>query len=357
MEIFQPTGFVAAKQTDRHPLPHNPGKPQIRLCQSVAMVMMSLCQQSCACCRNVVFSYVFATPGSIVPFPSLSSLFFLPSFLPSFLLLSLLLLFFSLSLLSLLLFLFLFLLPSLPPLPPPPSLSSSPSFSSSSLLLSFLSSYDRDVITFSRSPQQNNPEVFMCGQQYRREIRELQHITRELNILTGRHTCSPDDEDCSVDLEAVCDYQVLNVTVDANDGSMDSFSGSGFGSGDGANVCDGGTPGTPPNTFPPSATPTTSTTAPTTATIQVIETDGIPVGTETDASTGGTITGGTSSSDLPSSPPAVVVEITQSDNPSDPSVGPPSIIVGGFTGGASTVLATLTVVAMVTMTTVLSVLL
>ena len=254
----------------------------------------------------------------------------LPPFLPSFLLLSLLLLlFFSPSLLSLL-----FL-----------------------LLLSFLSSYDRDVITFSRSPQQNNPEVFMCGQQYRREIRELQHITRELNILTGRHTCSPDDEDCSVDLEAVCDYQVLNVTVDANDGSMDSFSGSGFGSGDGANVCDGGTPGTPPNTFPPSATPTTSTTAPTTATIQVIETDGIPVGTETDASTGGTITGGTSSSDLPSSPPAVVVEITQSDNPSDPSVGPPSIIVGGFTGGASTVLATLTVVAMVTMTTVLSVLL
>ena len=210
------------------------------------------------------------------------------------------------------------------------------------------------MIAFSRSPQQNNPEVFMCGQQYRREIRELQHITRELNILTGRHTCSPDDEDCSVDLETVCDYQVLNVTVDAIDGSMDSFSGSGFGSGDGANVCDeGGTPGTLP-----SATPTTSTMAPTTATIPVvIETDGSPVGTETDPSTGDTITGGTSLSDRPSSPPAVVVEITQSGNPSDPSVGPPSIIVGDPTGGASTVLATLTVVAMVTMSTVLSVLL
>ena len=261
--------------------------------------------------------------------------------------------------LSLLLFILHFLLPSLFPPPlflPLPSLPPSPPpfSSSSSLLLSFLSSYERDVIAFSRSPQQNNPEVFMCGQQYRREIRELQHITRELNILTGRHTCSPDDEDCSVDLETGCDYQVLNVTVDAIDGSMDSFSGSGFGSGDGANVCDeGGTPGTLP-----SATPTTSTTAPTTATIPVvIETDGSPVGTETDPSTGGTITGGTSLSDRPSSPPAVVVEITQSGNPSDPSVGPPSIIVGDPTGGASTVLATLTVVAMVTMSTVLSVLL
>ena len=199
----------------------------------------------------------------------------------------------------------------------------------------------------------------MCGQQYRREIRELQHITRELNILTGRHTCSPDDEDCSADLEAVCDYLVLNVTVDANDGSMDSFSGSGFGSEDAVNVCDeGGTPGTPPTTFPPSTTPTTSTMAPTTATIPVvIETDGNPVGSGTPiAIEPDTSTGGTSSSDLPSSP-AVVVEITQSENPSEPSVSPPSIIVGDPTDSASTVPATLTVVAMVTMTTVLSVLL
>ena len=204
----------------------------------------------------------------------------------------------------------------------------------------------------------------MCAeQQYRREIRQLQLVTRELNILAGRHTCSQDDEDCSVDLEAVCDYQVLNVTVDVSDGSMDSFSGSGFGSGDGGNACDeGGITGTTPTasstgttptgttstgsttgTTSTGTTPTTGTTAPTTSTP--------PVVIETSTST----TDGFFSSDLPSSLPPVVVEVTQSENPD--SIGSPPFIVGNPTASASTVLPTLTVVAMGTMTTVLSVLL
>ena len=199
----------------------------------------------------------------------------------------------------------------------------------------------------------------MCGEQrYRREIRQLQLVTRELNILAGRHTCSQDDEDCSVDLEAVCDYQVLNVTVDASDGSMDSFSGSGFGSGDGGDACDDGeiTVTTPTASTTPTGTtsttstgsttgttPTTGTTAPTTSTPVVIET--------TSTST----TDGFFSSDRPSSLPPVVVEVTQSENPD--SIGSPPSIVGNPTASASTVLPTLTVVAMGTMTTVLSVLL
>ena len=195
----------------------------------------------------------------------------------------------------------------------------------------------------------------MCGEQrYRREVRQLQLITRELNILTGRHTCSQDDEDCSVDLEAVCDYQVFNVTVDANDGSMDSFSGSGFGSGDDGNGCDeGGITGTTPTASTTGTTPTASTTGttPTASTTGTTAPTTPPVVIETT-----TLTDGSFSSDLPSSTPPVVVEVTESDNPSD-SFGSPPSIVGDPTAGASTVLPTLTAVAMVTMTTVLSVLL
>ena len=97
----------------------------------------------------------------------------------------------------------------------------------------------------------------MCGEQrYRREIRQLQHVTWELNILTGRHMCLQDDEDCSVDLGALCDYQVLNV--DASDGS---FSGSGFASEDGSNTCDeGGITGTTPTGTNPTGTTPTGTT-------------------------------------------------------------------------------------------------
>ena len=123
--FFQPTGFVPAEQTDRQT-----SSPIILLTSDkalpVAMVMMSLCQQSCALDRNMIFFLMFSQlPGSIIlSSPSLSSssssiFFFLPSFL---LLLSLLLLCFSPSPLSLLL-----PLPSL--LPPPSSSLFSPAMS------------------------------------------------------------------------------------------------------------------------------------------------------------------------------------------------------------------------------------
>ena len=204
----------------------------------------------------------------------------------------------------------------------------------------------------------------MCGEQrYRGEIRQLQLVTRELNILTGRHTCSQDDEDCSVDLEAVCDYQVFNVTVDASDGSMDSFSGSGFGSGDGGNTCDEGqitgttptvstTGTTPTGTTPTGTTPTGTTPSSSTTDTMAPTSSTPPVVIETISTS---TTDGFFSSDLPSSLPPVVVEVTESDNPD--SVGSPPSIVGDPTASASTVLPTLTVVAMGTMTTVLSVLL
>jgi len=91
-----------------------------------------------------------------------------------------------------------------------------------------IGSYDREVIAFNRQAQQNNPEVLTCGRQrYRTEIKQLEAITRELNILSGFNTCSPDDEDCVVSLDAMCDFQVPAVTLDMSDGSGDSYSGSG----------------------------------------------------------------------------------------------------------------------------------
>lgn len=39
--------------------------------------------------------------------------------------------------------------------------------------------------------------------------------------------CSADDEDCVVNLDAMCDFQVPAVTLDMSDGSGDLYSGSG----------------------------------------------------------------------------------------------------------------------------------
>ena len=84
------------------------------------------------------------------------------------------------------------------------------------------------MIAFNRQAQQNNPEVLTCRRQrYRTEIQQLETVTRELNILSGFNTCLPDDEDCVVNLDAMCDFQVPAMTLDMSDGFGDSYSGSG----------------------------------------------------------------------------------------------------------------------------------
>ncbi len=57
------------------------------------------------------------------------------------------------------------------------------------------SSYNKDVIEWSRSRQFSNPEVRVCSRnQFENETRILRYMTRELNALTNM--CSADDEDC-----------------------------------------------------------------------------------------------------------------------------------------------------------------
>ncbi len=70
-------------------------------------------------------------------------------------------------------------------------------------------SYGRQVLPYTRVSQIDNPEVLLCSSstRYRGQISQLEQITRDLNILTSNYACSPDDEDCSVDL-TTCDFQI-----------------------------------------------------------------------------------------------------------------------------------------------------
>ena len=68
------------------------------------------------------------------------------------------------------------------------------------------------MTNYTREAQRDNPEVLLCVSReprYRTEASLLQHVTRELNILTYHHVCSDDDEDCFVDLAATCEYYQL----------------------------------------------------------------------------------------------------------------------------------------------------
>ena len=64
------------------------------------------------------------------------------------------------------------------------------------------------------------------------QIAQLQYITRELNIVTGVHICSDnDDEDCVDTVPQTCDYYSFPESYSLEPEEVESSSGSGSGDG------------------------------------------------------------------------------------------------------------------------------
>jgi hypothetical protein len=102
-------------------------------------------------------------------------------------------------------------------------------------------SYDREVINFNRTAQEDNPELIVCQRlpkALRVQVGHLERVTQEINIISRSHTCPEDDEDCSVD-EQRCDYNAqrpVSILVDntfdmERDGEGNTEYGTGYGSG------------------------------------------------------------------------------------------------------------------------------
>lgn len=98
--------------------------------------------------------------------------------------------------------------------------------------------YDRHIIDLNRAAQRDNPELAVCTKrsQLKEQVAQLRYITRELNIVTGAHTCSDnDDEDCVDTVPHICNYYTFPDSYKLDpDKLIESSSGSG--SGDGMDV-------------------------------------------------------------------------------------------------------------------------
>ena len=129
--------------------------------------------------------------------------------------------------------------------------------------------------------------MLICERQrYRTQIQHLQLITRELNILSGFNPCLPDDEDCVVNLDAMCDFQAPDVTLDMGDGSGESYTGA-------SKACEDEVTTTVIPTFPtvPNRNHTAPTDPDTTSLVVIIdETDSIELPSDFIANTAGACT-------------------------------------------------------------------
>ncbi len=88
----------------------------------------------------------------------------------------------------------------------------------------------RPGLPVTRVWQIDNPEVLLCSSstRYRGQISQLEQITWDLNILTSNYACSPDDEDCFVDL-TTCDFQIPDAfDPNVETGSAQDTNGSPF---------------------------------------------------------------------------------------------------------------------------------
>ena len=89
------------------------------------------------------------------------------------------------------------------------------------------------MIDFKRSAQKDNPELVICSERlyFQRQINQLSSITRELNVITGRTSCSFDDEDCVTTVPDTCHYfnfdDLFHTYGSSGSGSGSGVSGSG----------------------------------------------------------------------------------------------------------------------------------